>query len=81
VVPAFLSLRENAREVMIDVIKRGLAGGVLSADRSYVLTAGDPPGVPGTTNIIRILRKEELEHFAEVSDTQMQSASDGVSEG
>ena len=34
-----------------------------------------------TTNIIRILRKEEMELFAEVSDTQMQSASDGVSEG
>ncbi len=64
VIPAFLSAAESARQMMIDVIYRGLETGVLIKENNYVVTAGDPPGVPGTTNIIRILRRKELEHFA-----------------
>ncbi len=67
VVPAFLSAAESARQMMIDVIRRGLERGVLSTECNYIVTAGDPPGVPGTTNIIRILRRKELEHFAEMA--------------
>jgi len=67
VVPAFLSAAESARKMMIDVIRRGLETGALDKKDNYVVTAGDPPGVPGTTNIIRILRREELEHFARMA--------------
>ena len=68
VVPAFLSIAESARQMMIDVIRRGLETGVLRKENNYVVTAGDPPGVPGTTNIIRILRRKELEHFAAMAE-------------
>jgi len=64
VIPAFLSAAESARQMMIDVIHKGLDTGVLLKENNYVVTAGDPPGIPGTTNIIRILRRKELEHFA-----------------
>jgi len=67
VIPAFLSAAESARQMMIDVIRRGLERKVLSAECNYIVTAGDPPGIPGTTNIIRILRRKELEHFAEMA--------------
>ena len=67
VVPAFRSAAESARQMMIDVIRRGLEQGVLNPEHNYVVTAGDPPGVPGTTNIIRILRRHELEHFAQMA--------------
>ncbi|WP_457606907.1 pyruvate kinase [Nitratifractor sp.] len=63
VLPSFLSAAPSARQMMIDVIRRGLESGVLSKDHNYIVTAGDPPGIPGTTNIIRILRHHELEHF------------------
>ena len=68
VVPAFLSAAESARQMMIDVIHKGLETGVLTKENNYVVTAGDPPGVPGTTNIIRILRRKELEHFAAMAE-------------
>ena len=67
VVPYFISAAASARQMMIDVIRRGLERGVLSRDYNYVVTAGDPPGVPGTTNIIRILRRKELEHFEKMA--------------
>jgi pyruvate kinase len=68
VIPAFRSLAKSARQMMIDVIRRGLETGVLKKENNYVVTAGDPPGVPGTTNIIRILRRKELEHFAAMAE-------------
>jgi len=70
VVPAFLSAAESARQMMIDVIHKGLETGVLTKENNYVVTAGDPPGVPGTTNIIRILRRKELEHFSAMAKEQ-----------
>jgi pyruvate kinase len=68
VIPAFLSAARSARQMMIDIIRRGLERGVLDKESNYVVTAGDPPGVPGTTNIIRILRRKELEHFAAMAE-------------
>lgn len=61
--PAFNIENKNLDEVMSDVIKRGVEKGIINFDNVYVLTAGDPIGVPGTTNMIRILRKPELEYF------------------
>ena len=52
---------------MHDVIIEGLEKGVLDEDGCYVLTAGDPVGVAGTTNNIRILRAEELTFYKESS--------------
>ncbi len=68
VVPSFLSAASSARQMMIDVIRRGLESGVLCKEQNYIVTAGDPPGVPGTTNIVRILRRKELEHFAKMAE-------------
>ncbi|WP_456430858.1 pyruvate kinase [Nitratifractor sp.] len=68
VAPVFVSKKESARQMMLDIIRRGLEKGVLRRECNYVLTAGDPPGVPGTTNIIRILRRKELEHFAKMAE-------------
>jgi hypothetical protein len=47
------------------VIADGLERGVIDLERTYILTAGDPVGVPGTTNIIRILRRHEMNYFLE----------------
>jgi pyruvate kinase len=63
VVPAFLVQKERLEMMLSDVIKKGLKEEVLAKEGCYVMTAGDPVGVPGTTNNIRILRSLEMNHF------------------
>ena len=48
---------------MSEVMHQGLDRKVLHLDKSYILTAGDPVGVTGSTNMIRILREYEMEFF------------------
>ena len=64
VVPAFMTRTSTMDKMLIEVVQSGLARKVLDLESLYVVTAGDPVGVPGTTNAIRILRRSELEHFA-----------------
>ena len=64
VVPAFLTRTSTMDKMLIEVVQSGLTRKVLNLEHLYVVTAGDPVGVPGTTNAIRILRRNELEHFA-----------------
>ncbi len=63
VVPAFLVEKSNLERMLCEVVKTGIRNGVLEKEGCYILTAGDPVGVPGTTNNIRILRAAELRHF------------------
>ena len=63
VAPAFLVCKSSLEQMMSEVIKKGLADEVLEKEGCYVLTAGDPVGVPGTTNNIRILRAHEMNYF------------------
>jgi len=63
VVPAFIVKKGSLEEMLSDVIKRGLKEGVLEREGCYILTAGDPVGVAGTTNNIRILREHEMNYF------------------
>jgi len=67
VAPAF-SVKKNKLEVMLsEVMQKGLQRGVIKKENTYILTAGDPVGVAGSTNNIRILKEHEIEHFAQLS--------------
>lgn len=68
VVPAFMVKKESLGQMMSDVINEGLKRNVLHLDKSYILTAGDPVGVEGSTNMIRILRKHEMIFFRDISE-------------
>ncbi|MCJ7764979.1 MAG: pyruvate kinase, partial [Thiovulaceae bacterium] len=63
VAPAFRVRKSNLQQMLSEVIKKGLKDKVLKKEGCYVLTAGDPVGVPGTTNNIRILRTLEMNYF------------------
>lgn len=68
VAPAF-SVRKNKTELMLsEVMHKGLDRGVIKKENTYILTAGDPVGVVGTTNNIRILKENEIEYFASLSE-------------
>jgi len=63
VVPAFLVKENSLGQMMSEVMNQGLQRKVLKLDKSYILTAGDPVGVAGSTNMIRILREHEMMFF------------------
>jgi len=64
VIPAFNVKKASLGQMMSQVMKDGMKRDILHLDKSYVLTAGDPVGVAGSTNMIRILREHEMKFFA-----------------
>ncbi len=63
VVPVFLVKEGSLGQMMREVMIQGLDRRVIKIDKSYILTAGDPAGIPGSTNMIRLLRAPEMEFF------------------
>lgn len=66
VVPAYLIKKGRIEEMLSDIIHSGLKRGIIDKKRTYIFTAGYPIGMPGTTNIIRILRENEITFFGEI---------------
>ena len=66
VVPVFLVKEDSLGQMMGSVMNQGLERQVLKLDKSYILTAGDPVGIPGSTNMIRLLRAPEMEFFRSI---------------
>lgn len=63
VVPVFSVKNSSFGQTIRDVMQKGFKDGVLNPKRSYILTAGDPVGISGSTNTIRLLREVEMEFF------------------
>jgi pyruvate kinase len=64
VAPAF-SVKKNKLDLMLcEVMQKGLEREVIKRENTYILTAGDPIGVAGSTNSIRILKEHEIEYFS-----------------
>ena len=63
VVPSFMVEEGSIGQIMCSVMNQGIERRVLKLDKSYILTAGDPVGVAGSTNMIRILREHEMQFF------------------
>ncbi|ADR33285.1 pyruvate kinase [Sulfuricurvum kujiense DSM 16994] len=65
VVPAYLIKKGRIEDMLTDIIQSGLKRGIIDKKNTYIFTAGYPIGTPGTTNIIRILRENEITFFGE----------------
>ncbi|NOQ31957.1 MAG: pyruvate kinase [Helicobacteraceae bacterium] len=65
VVPAFMVKESHLEHMMSEVIKNGIKRQIMSDSGTYVLTAGYPIGISGSTNSIQVLREYELKHFME----------------
>jgi len=73
VVPAYLTKKGRLEEMLSDVIHSGLSRKIIDKDRTYIFTAGYPIGTPGTTNVIRILRENEITFFGETKSAPAKS--------
>ena len=63
VVPAFSVSHSSFGKTVKEVMEKGFERDIFNNKHSYILTAGDPIGVSGSTNTIRLLRKNEMEFF------------------
>jgi len=61
--PVFNVNNESLGMMMSDLMKQGLEKNILDLNSQYILTAGDPVGASGSTNMIRIISKNEIEFF------------------
>ncbi|BAF71396.1 pyruvate kinase [Sulfurovum sp. NBC37-1] len=64
VVPAFFVAKSDLRSMIVEVMVQGLKRGILDLDDTYILITGDPVGVPGSTNLIRVVTRYEMEFFS-----------------
>ena len=68
VVPAYMTTKGTLEERISEIITDGLEREIIDKTQIYIFTAGDPVGVKGTTNLIRILREHELTFFGNKKD-------------
>jgi pyruvate kinase len=63
VAPTFLTTTRNVDEALEEIIEQGFTRGIIDENQTYIFTAGDPVGIHGATNLIRILGENELNFF------------------
>jgi pyruvate kinase len=68
IVPVFSLGEKSLGMTLSEVMDYGISNGILNIEKSYILTAGDPTGITGSTNMIRLLRKPEMEFFRTLKD-------------
>lgn len=62
--PAILVNKSNElTELLKDSVRSRVEKGFMDEDKCYLLTAGFPTGVEGTSNLIRILNKEQIAYY------------------
>jgi pyruvate kinase len=64
VVPLMSVQKDSLEKILNDLVKRGLKEGSLNKNSSYILTAGDPIGKAGSTNLIRVISSEDMLEFS-----------------
>ena len=70
VTPAFVLGRDDLNLLVANTIKKASELGFVSRDKSYIMTAGYPAGVAGSTNFIRILKREQIDYYIELAQKQ-----------
>ena len=70
VTPAFVLGRDDLNLLVANSIKKASELGFVSRDKSYIMTAGYPAGVAGSTNFIRILKREQIDYYTELAQKQ-----------
>ncbi|MBL0703794.1 MAG: pyruvate kinase [Sulfurospirillum sp.] len=53
----------SSEEMLGHALQKGYAKGFIDKNRTYIVTAGYPAGIEGSTNFLHILKKEQIEHY------------------
>jgi len=56
----------NLNMMLGHTLQSGIEKGLIHKEKSYIVTAGYPAGVEGSTNFIRILKKEQIEYYTDM---------------
>ncbi|EJW4143445.1 pyruvate kinase, partial [Campylobacter jejuni] len=54
---------DELTKLLKDAVRSSVERGFMSEDKCYILSAGFPTGVEGTSNLIRILKKEQIAYY------------------
>lgn len=63
VTPALVVEKNRLSDLLVDTIQRAVKAGFIDRDKSYLVTAGYPTGVEGSTNFMRILRRDQIDYY------------------
>lgn len=62
-----MNIQPGGLNIMLaKMIQKGIAKGFIDKNKSYIVTAGYPTGVEGSTNFIRIMKKEQIEYYEDL---------------
>ncbi|CAD7287831.1 Pyruvate kinase [Campylobacter majalis] len=57
---------DTISELLTKMIKQAVKNGIIDIEKTYLVTAGFPTGVEGSTNFMRILKKEQINHYLSI---------------
>lgn len=57
----------NLEFMLSDCIQQAMLKGYIDIEQKYLVTAGYPTGVEGSTNFIRILKKDQINYYLELA--------------
>lgn len=62
-----MSIDTGSLNIMLGhTIQKGVQRGFIDKTKTYIVTAGYPTGVEGSTNFIRILKKDQIEYYTDL---------------
>ena len=61
--PLMYIKNQNPSLMLSDMIKEAIGENIINENGTYLVTAGFPTGCEGSTNFIRILKKEQIEYY------------------
>ena len=67
VTPALVIEKTKLNVLLANVVKRAYDDGYVKHDKTYLVTAGHPTGVEGSTNLIRIIRRDQLDYYLDLA--------------
>ena len=65
--PIMTVKQRNLDFMLADVLKKALKEKIINLNETYIVTAGFPTGIEGSTNFIRILKKEQIENYIDLT--------------
>ncbi|WP_169999837.1 pyruvate kinase [Campylobacter sp. RM9328] len=63
ITPALVVAKNKLGDLLADTIQKAVEGGFVDHEKGYLVTAGHPTGVEGSTNFLRILRRDQIDYY------------------